>query len=269
MIDTEKLDNLPKKISIKKDLVSRYGSIWNTRLYHSYTKEYSLWILAERIIKNNIGKNYNTAYKYYIKKSKYYYNNYEANTIFNYKFNSERYNDYYVDDNGLIQQIPKDKYKLEIGIISDDYKIVNVHKETGHLKDLFYEKWSKKLVTHSRILRDGSTYTYSYKENDKFLGYQYKNKYYLAQEEDFINKVVSGSKQIFTSKNDYRYIRYWSNWRKTYKAKQRKLKLEKSLALESKFREILNAKKLKDKEKNDMIIIKHGFCPKTSFRNFI
>lgn len=264
MIDLEKLDNLPHKISVRKDLVRRYGSIWNTRLDYKYTKRYCLCILANRIIKNNIGKNYNNTHKYYIKKSKYYYNNYEANYYFNREFDN-RWRDYYVDDKGLIQKYVNTKWKKQYGIISDDFKIVKVHKETGHLFDMFFEYWSKKEITITHTRADGTITSRTYNDKDKLIGYRYKGKFNVAQEEDFEYKIISGTKIEVTSKNDYRYKRHVAETISKNKAKERSKK-DKVLTNQQ-YRMILKEKELKEKEITRIKMIKHGFDPETSFRN--
>lgn len=181
MFDLEKLDSLPKRISIRRDLVNKYGSIWDTRLDYNYSSKYDLYLLARRIIKNNIGKNYNNAFSYFIKKSKNYHNFYNAYYIFDKEFNR--------------------------------------------------------------------TFRYLEKYNCKY-------------------NVVDNNIQINTD-NSYKFLKIKYKTNKHKENKKIKLFKLKYILSENKFREILNAKKLKDKEANDIIIIKHGFCPKTSFRNFI
>lgn len=181
---------------------------------------------------------------------------------------------YYVDDNGLIQKETVEKAKIQIGIYSDDYKVDYVHKETGILRfhfDVIQEKQDKK-SRYRQIIP--TLYCYKYKKN-------FDAKYYwniikktlpmsmwiFAKPEDFEKRVISGSVQIFTSKKDYRYKRYYEDKRKQKYAitnKQWKIMLEERL---EKDKLLLKEKKRKIKEENDLKILAAGFDLKTSFRN--
>jgi len=253
MLDLEKLDNMP----IREGMRVHYGwRDWRT------TDRYKI---VRRILQSHIGKHFDIAYSKFCFTMK----SYQEYTDFLDELNNHwrRINDYYIDDNGLIQKVIKNKSKKPLYIYSDDYKAIIVHKQTGHLKDLFYEKWSKKLVTYSRVLRDGKTYSYDYKENDKFLGYQYKGRYYLAQKEDFVEKIISGNKLEVSSPRDYRYKRHIANKSKTKRSLDKKEKVLKQQEYLEKQRKLMQEKKRVEKETNDLKILAAGFDLKTSFRN--
>ena len=93
--------------------------------------------------------------------------------------------------------------------------------------------------------------------------------YHEAKYSDFIEVIVSGWEEEFTSKNDYRYKRLRAEQIKR-KNKADELKwLEKHNKFEEALAKTLRERKeqeKKEKELNHWKIIKHGFDPVTSFR---
>jgi hypothetical protein len=271
MIDLEKLDNLPKRIGIRKNILytENYYKLYNRR---NYKKKY--WYVRDSILNNFIGKYFNDAYSEF--KFKYPINDGE-DTLLNFTCNIDNYNirrsyfsnKYIIDDNGIIRLTEtyknwKKKNKA-ISITSEDFKAEWVHKESGIFKSYFTELYDD--PSKSKYERKVIGYVLQYKPfSDIFNIWLFTRKllpvnfWIYAKPEDFELKVIQGTKKVFTSKNDPRYKRLFKDSSKP-KSKNKPKKMS-----EEQFRAILNAKKQLDKEKNDIIMIKKGFDPKTSFR---
>lgn len=276
------LEHLPKWESKTENLIRRYGNTWNI---WDYRNPFWPGKFADKIIQHNIGKSFNDAYSYFCKEFKKHYKNdsYGPSWYFLKEFEPQkryRWNHYYTDDNGLIQE-HSEKEKKVYCITSDDYRTDKVHIETRHSIDKF-EKVYKKEYSKSRF----SSYYYPY--NGKLLYYQYGTQgkllpeylRYRAKEEDFHNIIISGSIQYFESKQDPRFKRYHSEKAKA----QRKLRRDNLLinkkdwdgllkkysdlcynSIEERKRKEAQAIK-REEEENLRKIIRHGFDPVTSFR---
>jgi hypothetical protein len=253
MLNLEKLDNMP----IRERMRLHYG--WRDQI-NTYKYRYKIVI---RILQSHIGKHFDIVYSKFCFTMK----SYQKHRDFLEELNNHWYkiNTYYIDNNGLIQKVIKNKSKKPLYIYSDNYKTAIVHKETGHLKDLFHEKWSRKEVIYTSNFNP--KWSRTYKENDKFLGYQYKGKYYFANEEDFIEKIISGSRIEVTSPKDYRYKRYWADKLKSQKALNKKENALKQQEYLENQRKLMQKKKRKEKGENDLKILAAGFDLETSFRN--
>ena len=101
--------DLPTRISTRRSLVERYGSIWNTRLDYKYSTKRSIYKLALDIVKANVGKLHDTAYSYFRKKSKYMHTYWDYAGAWEQAFKRFFYKGriqttFFVDDEGLIQK---------------------------------------------------------------------------------------------------------------------------------------------------------------------
>lgn len=260
-IDFEKLDKLPFR--------SNKSSFYKHGLYrrhrHFYHPENNPYKLAERILANNIDKSFALAFSYYCKKvSK------QHQAIFLEYFDKDRFycysTTYFIDDNGLIKRIIKNKFKKAIIFYSDDYLTELVHRITGHKKSDFGEIYVDKSL-YSRYRKN--FYNYRVFSHYEYGGHRYYMKpiweRYKAQKEDFIPKIVSGWSMEFTSNNDYKYKRLVAEKQKKLKL-DRTIKYHRPIMSEVEFRRILNERRLKEKQENLTKIISHGFDPITSFR---
>lgn len=270
MIDLEYYDNLPVRES-RKDLMFRH-EFWNSWYRRSYKIEY--WNIAERVIEEHIGKYFNDAFSKFkflcknIPEATYeYFMSYFGEKYICRRYEEyiyHRYKDFIIDNEGKIQYSEyyySKKKNKSISITSKDFKIERIHKETKHSFDKFEEYWAKKEVTKTWKTNLGNIRSHTYKEKDEFLGYRYKGKYYIAYEKDFELVITQGWKRTFSSKRDPNYKKWLADASKP-KSKNKPKKMS-----EQNFREILNRGKIKEKEKNDIIMIKHGFDPIISFRN--
>lgn len=256
--EDEPFEHLPK-FENRAFYFERIGlDYWDYRCYHYY--KINPYKKAENIIAKNVGKDYNNSYSYYLKQFPSNYLRRDIDRDWNYKFDEYRYSrrrnwkDYYVDDEGLIQETKFTKLKKEVSICSDDYKIELVHKITKHPLYKFGKVYEQIPYANS-IQSPVGRKMWNYTRQGNFLYLHYKHQY-KAQLEDFENMVVSGTKMVYTSKNDYRYKRHFGEIKK----KPKKHSLD-----EKEFRRLLNEKKLKDKEENLIKILSHGFDPITSF----
>lgn len=101
--------DLPSRISTRRSLVERYGSVWNTRLDYKYSTKRSIYKLALDIVKANVGKLHDTAYSYFRKKSKYMHTYWDYAGAWKQAFKRLFYKGriqttFFVDDEGLIQK---------------------------------------------------------------------------------------------------------------------------------------------------------------------
>ena len=192
--------------------------------------DYGPWKIAERVIENNIGKPFDDAFSYYCKLVPIY-----QQDAFLEEFRPSRYgftyNDYIVDEEGLIQRNrDKNKYKGPYTFYSSDFKTEQRHIITGKPKpeDRW---WSKK-----------------HKVDDSM----------------YVGVVISGFSETFESKKDRRFIRLKAEKYKEFLRKRKSRKKRPDIN-EHDFRRILKEKELKEREENLIKILKHGFDPVTSF----
>ena len=255
MIDIEKLDNLPHKENRAKNLTRRYGNVWNVLDYRRVSdKMRSPYNISEVIIKSNVGKSFDMAFHYYCTKV-----DKQHQHLFLDKFNQNRnwsYG-YFVDKQGLIQEVPHKKYKKPIYIQSQDYKVELRHKVTGHKKSEFKEV-KKKISKYTYVV---DYYAYG-EENNGFYGKMKPiNERYRAKESDFESIVVKGWIKHFESKNDPRFKRYMAEKVKSFK------KLPKKVLSDVEYRTILRAKVLKDREETKIKLEAKGMRPNAFTNN--
>jgi len=280
-LSEEEYDRLPKWENRAMNLVRRYGCLWDVFDYKN--PSYEPWTIAYRLIKANIGKPFSNAFSKFCNIVEF-----QDQDKFLREFeDGRRWADYYIDDNGLIQETnPSNVYKGPYYFRSDDYKTEWRHKVTGHKQEDFEEVYKK-------VLREGyRSYTktyYSYYNKDEFLYYEYGScrlkllpawERYKAQKEDFELVVISGWEQQVASKNDPRFQRYHQEKKKASRKQDRKttkLSDEHWDSLISKWTnrclQSLEERKRKQTEElkkaedlNNEVIVRHGFDPLTSFR---
>lgn len=109
MIDLEKLDKLPKRQGRKAYLTEKYGDLYNLDKFdHTWVRSDRgdlPCVKAQRIISKYIGKSFDEAFSKYCKQVEIY----EQKEFLDY-FNTYKWRgDYFVDDNGNIQKIVKEK----------------------------------------------------------------------------------------------------------------------------------------------------------------
>ena len=223
---------LPSRIGLKKHRSVIHDFWYNSRGgdAHKVNGEYP-WKIAERIIENNIGKSFDKAFSYFCTKVPKYQQRFFLKE-FDEKlgWRGSHYNDYYIDENGLIQTHRDfNKYKGPYTFTSIDATFEKRHKVTGK-KAPEYAWWRK-----------------DYKESD------------------YVTVMVTGWSKTFESKRNPEYKRLVNEkFKANHKAWADKYK--RPLLTDDEFRKILKAKELKEKEENLIKIISHGFDPLTSFR---
>lgn len=162
---------------------------------------------------------------------------------------------YFIDSQRRIQKYKDDDYGGPYYFSSEDYKVELFHKDTGHPKEDF------------EVVRS-EDYPYW-----KILGYDYGTKHpmkpinerYRAQKSDFVPIVVKGFQLRFKSKDNPLLQQLIQERRKlkkrAYKA-AKKAQAKKAYSFISQ----TELQKKKDKERDLIKIMAHGFDPITSFR---
>jgi sulfur relay (sulfurtransferase) DsrC/TusE family protein len=256
MIDIEKLEELPFRENRAAYLTRKYGNMWNVMDYKRPTEKIkSPYRIAKIILKSNIGKSFKMAFHYYCTKVEKQYQDAFLKEFEDIRFN--RYNNYYIDDNGNIQEYTEwKKSKKPIILYSEDYKLAEVHKDTLNTVDDFKDVYSKKIEIHKWTSPTLGEQVREYKLNDKYLYSIHKNGYKAIYPNDFIKIVVSGSFKEFESKQDREYKRLMAE-----KVKKSKKKHSKKTISETDFRTILRAKALKEKEATRIKLESKGMRP--------
>lgn len=230
----EELKTLPSRVSnslfqdYNKEF--RYKSEWRQRRmpWHKIGN-YTPWKIVKRVIENNIGKSFDSAFSKFCKMVPVYQQSYFLEE-FNLGRQYYRNFDYRIDEEGLIQRDrDRTKYKGPYTFYSDDYRVEEKHIETGQTR----EKLS-----------------WWYKDEKAHL---------------YVDTVVSGFSEIFESRRNRRYKKLNAQKRKEYLRLNKKRRNYSSID-EEVFRRILKEKELKEREENLIKILKHGFDPVTSFR---
>jgi hypothetical protein len=193
------------------------------------TNHIKTWDRIERILQNNIGKSFNLAFSYYCKQVPKYQQH-----LFLEKFNvNRRYSSYYfVDENSNIQYHKykwKTKQPIKFNIIPDE-----VMYEVAHP---YWWKTNKKVLVKDK--------PDSYRNYKKIL--------------------LKDNAIYFESKNDPKFKRLHAEQQQKNKLDSKRSKKIPKLSNEQ-FTAILKAKELKDKQKDLVKIISHGFDPLLSFR---
>ena len=155
MIDLEKLDKLPKRQSRKAYLTEKYGDLYNLKRFdHSWAlSDNSLlpWVKAQRIINKYIGKSFDEAFSKYCKQVRIY----EQQEFLDY-FNVYKWKcDYFVDSNGNIQKIIREKRNRPIVFIPFGYRYWTCPNELklyfDSKKDKTYKKLNKEKMRLQKI----------------------------------------------------------------------------------------------------------------------
>lgn len=228
MIDIEKLSNLPERLPMvfpEKPSASKYKE------YGKWKRGRNTWTIAERIIKNNIGKSFAMAFSYFCSKVSIDEQRVFLENFVHRKPYYRRWANYCIDENGNIQYANeyfewKNRPTKPITIPSPDYKTEIRHKETGIKKPEYLWIYNK---THPAL-----------------------------KEEDFIPVVISGYLMTFESKQDPRFVRIFTEKKKARRKTDRFLKKEdrnREYSFLTKTEKELLAQKQQDLIKRDS----HGF----------
>lgn len=231
----EDLNNLPSNVvgrifeSFKDEV--RHKNRWRRwyRKRASYHKigDYNPWTVVNRMIENNIGKPFSVVFSNYCHLAPWYQQRFFLEEFDTFRYG---YNDYYIDDKGLIQTNNTNYYKGPYTFYSEDYREEERHILTGKTKPK-YGWWEK-----------GNNKDHLYK-----------------------SVIVSGFSKTFESKNNPLFKRLTAEKLKTNKQRIKKQRKQPSIS-EQDFRRILQERQLKEREENLIKILKHGFDPITSFR---
>ena len=222
MINTEKLQNLPNKLSMKFSEKSHNKKIkyWGE---YRYKPKYNPWKICKKILENNIGKSFSLAFSYYCK-----FVSKHEQYIFLEEFESNKrtwkyWGCYYIDEfNNIQYQNNYNKTKKKIILYSNDYKTELRHKVTG---------------------KKHPEYIWLYKDYNK---------------DDYVLYIISGDKYIFETKKDPKYKRLFNDQLKQSRKKDR---INNLLKKEIQYNFLTKEEqKIKDSLKNDLIKRdSHGF----------
>ena len=247
-IDSLPVDTLSLHLQ-KKDMKNHWSNRSDThKVNHVYP-----WKHAHRILEKYVGKPFDQAFTRYCQIVPKYQQKDFLDAVKQDKRFYRRYNDYFVDDQGLIQRTnPKNKYKGPYVFQSADYTFEMRHKITGAKKPEYM--WIYRTVEHP-----------FYTTTEKV--YKIKGKYgtYTAIDKDFEPILLTGFQKSFGSKEDPRFKRLQAEKRKAIEKKdriKRKIDLAKTYSYISKS----ELEEKKEKEINKYKILAHGFDLETSFR---
>jgi hypothetical protein len=268
-------DDLSKRENRAANLARRYGDMWNVMDYRNY-KNPSPYKIAERILRKNIGKSFDSAFSYYCKQVDIQYQTIFLKEVKRDCGRYRYYSKFFIDDDGLIRHSCHNKSK-KVNFESVDYKTTWVHKKTDHDKSEFRKVYKEATLnswrSHKEILY------YSYGDNNCLLKPLHER--YIAKEDDFKLKVISGYSLTFSSKNDSKYRRLQTEFHKAKLRAEKQAKLAKrsfdytSIIRDNTIKGIMSREEFKRKqlaiakkeeELNTIKIISHGFDPKTSFK---
>lgn len=280
LIDNTPIELLDHRLFKRKQRETRWRSRWKP--WHWHKGGVYLSKIIDRVVLNNIGKSFDLTYNYYrtlVPKAYHSYFFYDFDKFGGRVADAE----YYIDENGLIQANPNSywiKRKLNINSYkgpytykSEDYETELRHRITGHKKKDFVPVYEKITRTYTRKWF-GRSYTNTSTVNGKLLYYEYgaikwheKPAYerYRAQERDFIPVCIKGWAKTFNSKQDseFRKLLAEKQQRKRKADKEaERLKKEKVYSFISKAEE----ERKREKERNELNIVRHGFDPVSSFR---
>jgi hypothetical protein len=234
-------DNLPFRENRAAYITRKYGDMWNLRKFDGWnmsnSSKHSPYIRAERILRNNIGKPFSQAFSYFCRQSRIN----DQNVFLDYFRDTWRSREWKIDDNGLIKYTPYiSAYRRNRKIIyySDDYKVI--------FRVYFVNKdklWNGKWKDYASIWDTPPNYR-SHAQKIHISGYAIE----------------------FKSKKDPLYKRLHIEQLKRKEKHLEELNKQRRLIADEKFREILNAKKLKDREQDRLKMERKGFDPIHSFR---
>lgn len=228
--DLKKLQDLPHKEGIYSSRLSKYR--WNSR--HSIVHkvgDYYPWTIVTRIIEAYVDKPFNDAFSYYCTKVPK-YQQYKFLEQFEEKYR-RWYNDYEVDNDGIIRKVKRDKYVIKYIFYSDDYVSGWKHKTTGHT------------LTSEEYRRLA----------DNWGWWRRKPKPDMSQYELV---VLQGWKKEFKSPADHEYIRLKTEQQKRKAKADRLLKKEREKRSYS-FLTKEEKEKKKLMEDNELVRDNHGF----------
>lgn len=284
--DLDKLEDLPPK--------QNFHEKWRRYRLDRTFGHRNPYFTARKIAKKYIGKSYNDAFSYFCKNVRL-----EHQKKFVGYFGE--YDEYLIDDNGLIQINPRYLPKInerKRTFKSNDVEYITIHKESGIDKKLFkpvevivgYKESFEYRWDYEKKWNSEKKQIFVTKPIYKQIGWEYmgKSDYHVlpiykrifAKDDYFITVVNKGIELKFDSPKDPTLIRL-----KTEKAKYDRLQFiakykndvtnwdfilkqgEQRLIKANEDR-LLSEKEMQKKLKfeNDLVILAHGFDPETSFR---
>jgi len=192
MVDIEKLEELPMKMSRKDYLIAKYGDMWSLRRFdHSWyrsDKSDYYWTKLQRILKAHIGKNVDEAYSKYCKIVEPYEKPYFFDEFRNRTYYSA---DYTLDLNRCIQVNP--------------------------------DRWQKK---KKPIVFRSFDFTYGYYDTKNKEYVRTPERYWMYDNTRYIYCIISGYEKIFETKQDPEYKRLKAEKVKAQRLNKRLLKQE-------------------------------------------
>jgi hypothetical protein len=233
-MNIEKLEELPHRETKVEYLTRKIGSFWNRKRHYSKIKD--IYVIADRVCTIYIGKKWDDAFSYYCKlvpkntEDRYEAFCYRFNLKRRYAYNSQRW---FVED-GIIVHKPYTRPKT-IKIRSLDYKSEFLNKDTKRPLPEFYWMSNK---------------------------HKYTKKYI---DENYAYFITQGWEKTYSSRNDPEYKRLYKEQQDRKRKNQRIIDKQK----EERQYEMLSQsdkKILEEKERNSIVIQKHGFDEITSFR---
>jgi hypothetical protein len=229
----EKVQELPYQIGLKKNAKTCGVWFYRNNIRHDING-ISMYKTIRRIIKSHIGKSFNQAFYKFCQIAPVY-----QQKFFLEEFNG-KYKEYDVDENGLIKLVinPSTRFGWDKINKSEDVIFYSIDYKT----EIRHIKTGEKLPI------------YSWKLN--------KHKKHMYQE-----VIISGFSITFETKKDTKYKRLNAEKNKLLKKRDKEWKrVNKNTIDEQTFRNVLNAKKQKEKADDLVKILSHGFDPITSFR---
>lgn len=109
----EQFEHLPKRENRKEYLTRVYGNMWDLNKFdHSWYWKIPYWKKINQIIDKNVGKSFDLTFSYICKKFDIQFQKYFLDSFDGYY--RHKFNNHYIDDNGLIQETKVTKLKKEI-----------------------------------------------------------------------------------------------------------------------------------------------------------
>jgi len=292
--DLEKLEELPSKELPFNKWKRSY------RNYNGYDKFFGKrnpYFTARKIAQKNIGKSFDNAFSYYCKNVRQ-----EDQKEFIELFDGGRWNDYIIDELGLIQLNPSRLPVISESkrtFKSDNIEYKTIHKDSGLAKELF--KPVEIIVGYREILQWAYDYSKRNKRKQKRviipikkqIGWEYigKDSFYIfpfykrifAKDSDFITVVSKGIELKFDSPKDPHLVRLRAEKKKKHDREFKKkrntditdydfiLKQGEQRLIKENNDKLLTEKEMaaKLKQENEIKILAHGFDLETSFRTVI
>ena len=225
---------------------------WNGYRRAQKIRDINPYNFAIYVVENNIGKDFNNAYRYFCKFARPYQYHYFTqcfNNLRNRRRYSNTYGNYWINDLGIIEAKPNRNRKYW-------YQIINIGKGKTFKSFDYEEEWLiEKTETFNWWGGKNRTRTRTFTERRKGRhGYMY-----LAQNEKKLELLSTvGHKETFDNRFDPKYQRLRQEDDKRYRKQQRELARQKKQIVYSfltKEEKALKEEKLKDQYN----LYRHGF----------